>query len=64
MSFSISNRQPVRMNTETAHAVKTAELAKSKTEKEGEMALNLIQPADAATASPVGNRGHNISVAV
>jgi len=66
MSLTINSHDSVQTNTETAHAIKTAKLAKNQQELEGEMALNLIQSAtNVQTVSPpVGNSGHNINITV
>ena len=66
MSLTINSNNSVQTNTETAHAIKTANLAKSQQEIEGQMALNLIQSATVgqAVSPPVGNSGHNINISV
>ena len=43
MSINIHSNNPVQTNTETAAAIKTANLAKNQQSLEGEMALQLIQ---------------------
>ncbi|QFU21415.1 cytoplasmic protein [Shewanella eurypsychrophilus] len=44
--------------------VKVAQLAKEQQEVEGDIALQLIQAAEPATSTPVGNSGHNINIKV
>lgn len=66
MSIELNANNAVSTNTETAHAIKTANLAKSQTELEGEMALNLIASAavDNMSLPVVGNSGQNINIKV
>lgn len=66
MSLTIGSSDPVQTNTESAHAILTAQKAKSQQEIEGQMALKLINSAsiDTAAMPPVGNSGHNINISV
>ncbi len=53
-------------STDTSAALKTANLAKSQTELEGQMALDLIATAAITTPSlpTMGNSGQNINIKV
>ncbi|WP_077288401.1 hypothetical protein [Cognaticolwellia aestuarii] len=66
MSLEINANNPITQHTDTSVAVKTANLAKSQTELEGQMALDLI--ATAAITTPTlpttGNSGQNINIKV
>ena len=66
MSLTINSNNSVQTNTETAHAIKTAQLAKGQQEMEGHLALDLIQSAAGTqlASPPVGNSGHNINITV
>jgi len=65
MALSINSTSGVETNTETAHAIKTAQLAKSQAEIEGQMALDLIASASLESLpQPVGNVGQTINVKV
>ena len=66
MSLELGATNPVSTNTETAHGVKTANLAKSQTEIEGQMALKLISSAsvDNISLPVVGNSGQNVNIKV
>jgi len=66
MSITIGTPDAVQTNTATAHAIKTANLSKSQTELEGQMALNLIQSAsvDSVALPTSGNSGQNINIKV
>ena len=64
MSLTLNNDNPVSEIT-TGHALKTANLTKNQQEREGQMAINLIESANIdAIALPVGNSGHNINIKV
>ena len=65
MSIAINSTTPAQTNTDTGVALKTAGLAKSQQELEGQMALNLIQSAVVTNIpSPVGNTGSQINIKV
>lgn len=67
MSIEInSSSAAASTNVETALAVKSANLAKSQTELEGQMALDLIASAavDSLSLPIVGNSGKNINIKV
>ena len=66
MSIEVNGSNAVSMATETLLEVKTAKLAKSQTELEGQMALSLIASADVDNVSlpAVGNSGHNVNIKV
>lgn len=68
MSIELNSNNSVAMSTETILAIKSANLTKSQTELEGQMALSLIASAvvsDQSLASNVtGNIGQNISIKV
>tara|TARA_R110000744_G_scaffold38708_1_gene88506 strand:+ start:531 stop:734 length:204 start_codon:yes stop_codon:yes gene_type:complete len=67
MSLEInSNSATVSTNSGTILAVKSANLAKSQTELEGQMALDLIASAAVGSLSlpAVGNSGQNINIKV
>lgn len=66
MSLEINSNNPITQNTDTSVAVKTANLAKSQTELEGQMALDLIATAAITTPSlpATGNSGQNINIKV
>lgn len=66
MSVELNTNNSVAMNTETILAVQSANLTKSQTELEGQMALALIASASVGDESlpVVGNIGQNISIKV
>ena len=66
MSLTLGSSDAVQTNTKSAHAILTAKKAQSQQEIEGQMALKLIDSANAgaATSAPVGNSGHNINIKV
>jgi len=64
MSIIIGSNSAVQTNTDTAVAVKTANLAKSQQALEGEMALKLIQSADINSTLASGNIGGQINIKV
>ena len=66
MSVELNTNNSVAMNTETILAVQSANLTKSQTELEGQMALALIASAsvDDENLPVAGNIGQNISIKV
>tara|TARA_R110000772_G_scaffold75268_10_gene163442 strand:- start:212 stop:412 length:201 start_codon:yes stop_codon:yes gene_type:complete len=64
MSVELNTNNTVPMSTETILAVKSANLSKSQTELEGQMALALIESASVGNESlaVVGNIGQNINI--
>ncbi|MBA6415909.1 hypothetical protein H4J50_07760 [Colwellia sp. 6M3] len=64
MSVELNTNSTVPMSTETILAVKSANLSKSQTELEGQMALALIESASVGNESlaVVGNIGQNINI--
>jgi hypothetical protein len=64
MSVELNTNSTVSMSTETILAVKSANLSKSQTELEGQMALALIESASVGNESlaVVGNIGQNINI--
>lgn len=66
MSIEVNGSNAVSMTTETLLEAKTAKLALSQTELEGQMAIDLIASAsvDNASLPAVGNSGHNVSIKV
>lgn len=66
MSIEVSSSNAVALTTETLLEAKTANLAKSQAELEGQMALNLIASAAVNNVSvpAIGNSGHNVSIKV
>jgi len=66
MSIEVSSSNAVALTTETLLEAKTANLAKSQAELEGQMALNLIASAavDNVSVPAIGNSGHNVSIKV
>lgn len=67
MTVSLNTTEGVHTSIETIAAVKTAKLAQSQTEKEGQMALDLIQSAAINLQSivpPSGNSGFNVNIKV
>ena len=65
MSINIHSNNPVQTNTETAAAIKTANLAKNQQSLEGEMALQLIQSANInLLPAPTANLGNSINIKV
>lgn len=66
MSIEVSSSNAVALTTETLLEAKTANLAKSQAELEGQMALNLIASAavDNVNVPAIGNSGHNVSIKV
>mgnify|MGYP000418630733 CR=1 FL=1 len=66
MSIDVNGSNAVSLTTETLLEAKTANLAKSQTELEGQMALNLIASAavDNVSLPTVGNSGLNVNIKV
>jgi len=66
MSVELNANKPIVMSTEAILAVKTASIAKTQTELEGQMALDLIASTsvDSASLPTVGNSGQNINIKV
>lgn len=66
MSVELNANKPIVMSTEAILAVKTANIAKTQTELEGQMALDLIASTsvDSANLPTVGNSGQNINIKV
>jgi hypothetical protein len=65
MSVELNANNPVSLSTETVLAVKSANLVKSQSELEGQMALALIASASVDNISlPTGNSGQNINIKV
>lgn len=70
MSVELNANNPVAMNTETLLAVQSANITKSQTELEGQMALALIASASIGdqslpvSSNVVGNIGQNISIKI
>lgn len=65
MSIAINSSNAVQTNTESAVAIKTANLAKSQQVLEGEMALQLIQSANIEGLSTSSNSvGSQINIKV
>lgn len=66
MSIELNGNNPVSVNTESLHAIKTANLSKSQTELQGQMALNLIASAaiDNVSLPAIGNSGQNVNIKV
>jgi len=65
MTLAINNTSPTVTNTESAAAIKTAQLAQDQMSIEGKMAMDLIQSAALPSVpAPVGNSGHNINIKV
>ncbi len=66
MSIEVNGSNAVSLTTETLLEAKTANLAKSQTELEGQMTLNLIASAavDNVSLPTVGNSGHNVNIKV
>lgn len=66
MSLEINANNPIMQSTDTSAALKTANLAKSQTELEGQMALDLIATTAITTPSlpTTGNSGQNINIKV
>ena len=66
MSVELNTNSAVSSNIETILAVKSANLVKSQTELEGQMALNLIASAvvDNIRLPASGNSGQNINIKV
>ena len=65
MSININSNNPVQTNTESAVAIKTANLAKGQQSLEGEMALQLIQSANIGSLpAPTANLGNSINIKV
>ena len=65
MSIALNSTSAAQTNTDTGVALKTAELAKSQQELEGQMALNLIQSAVVTNVpAPIGNSGTQINIKV
>jgi hypothetical protein len=63
MSVELNTNNTISLDTETILAVKSANLAKSQTEIEGQMALDLIASTSVDNVSlPVGNIGQNINI--
>ncbi|AWB57790.1 hypothetical protein [Colwellia sp. Arc7-D] len=64
MSVELNTNNTVPMSTETILAVKSANLSKSQTELEGQMALALIESASVGNEglAVVGNIGQNINI--
>tara|TARA_R110000751_G_scaffold6286_11_gene26978 strand:- start:3118 stop:3318 length:201 start_codon:yes stop_codon:yes gene_type:complete len=64
MSVELNTNNTVPMSTETILAVKSANLSKSQTELEGQMALALIESASVGNESlaVVGNIGQNNNI--
>jgi hypothetical protein len=66
MSVELNTNSAVSSSIETTLAVKSANLVKSQTELEGQMALNLIASAvvDNIRLPASGNSGQNINIKV
>ncbi|ASP49332.1 hypothetical protein [Cognaticolwellia beringensis] len=66
MSVELNANNSVSMDVETILAVKSANLAKSQTELEGQQALALIASTsvDNVSLPAVGNTGQNINIKV
>lgn len=66
MSVELNANSAVSSNVETTLAVKSANLVKSQTELEGQMALDLIASAvvDNISLPASGNSGQNINIKV
>lgn len=64
MSISINSTSSVQTNHESAHAIKTAQLAKSQQEIEGQMALNLIQSAAPTSTGLSSNPNQIVDIKV
>lgn len=65
MSIIIGANNSTQTNTDTAVALKTANLAKNQQSREGQMALELIQSANIGSVPAVsGNVGSQINIKV
>lgn len=65
MSISLNTTNSVQTSHESTHAIKTAKLAQSQQEAEGQMALNLIQSADLSSLpAPTASSGNNVNIKV
>ena len=65
MSVELNINNPVSLSTETVLAMKSANLVKSQSELEGQMALDLIASASLDGISlSIGNVGQNINIKV
>jgi len=65
MTLAINSTSPAVTSTESAAAIKTAQLAQDQMSIEGKMAMDLIQSAALPSVpAPVGNSGQNINIKV
>ncbi len=66
MALSIGSTSSVQTNHGSATQIKTAQVAKSQQQLEGEMALKLIESAnvDAVSLPTTSNSGQNINILV
>jgi len=67
MSITLNTQSDIPLKTNSAVAIKTANLSKSQLEVEGQMALNLIQSATTVLQSPpvtTGSVGSIVNIKV